>query len=281
MATPPLHHRAFGAVLSGLAWLSPPLAGELCFSIMMRPRRKPIPQDELEVLRKAEKLDFAYNGLRLQGYRWGAGQGPKVLVLHGWESHAGRLGPIIQVLAQKGYEVIAYDAPAHGASEGQTINLLQNAEALRQVLQQIGPVYALVAHSFGAGSALWMLGESEMGLEKTVSVAAPENAALLIEVFAKALALSPRAQQAATHTFTVKLNRPPESFAIAPRLSQLRLKGLVLHDRQDELIGPDHAERIARAWPGAQLVFSKGLGHRGILRDPAMQQLIVSFLAKS
>jgi hypothetical protein len=36
---------------------------------------------------------------------------------------------------------------------------------------------------------------------------------------------------------------------------------------------------IAAAWPGAELVTTEGLGHRRILRDPAVVARVTDFLA--
>ena len=54
---------------------------------------------------------------------------------------------------------------------------------------------------------------------------------------------------------------------------------LVLSDRDDK--EADHADggRIARAWPGAELVMSDGLGHRRILRDEETIKRIVAHVS--
>jgi pimeloyl-ACP methyl ester carboxylesterase len=39
----------------------------------------------------------------------------------------------------------------------------------------------------------------------------------------------------------------------------------------------DHGVEIARAWPGAELVTTSGLGHRAILRDPEVVRRAVDF----
>jgi pimeloyl-ACP methyl ester carboxylesterase len=51
-----------------------------------------------------------------------------------------------------------------------------------------------------------------------------------------------------------------------------------MHDRADEDVPYAHAEEIAAAWPGARLVPTTGLGHRGLMRDPAVVRETVAFL---
>jgi pimeloyl-ACP methyl ester carboxylesterase len=53
---------------------------------------------------------------------------------------------------------------------------------------------------------------------------------------------------------------------------------LVVHDREDQDVPFSHGEEIARAWPGAQLMATTGLGHRAILRDPEVIRRTITFL---
>jgi len=54
---------------------------------------------------------------------------------------------------------------------------------------------------------------------------------------------------------------------------------LVVHDLQDADVPYAHGEEIARAWPGAELLTTRGLGHRAILRDGQVVQRTVAFLS--
>jgi hypothetical protein len=54
---------------------------------------------------------------------------------------------------------------------------------------------------------------------------------------------------------------------------------LVLSDRADKEADHQDGARIARAWPGAELVLSDGLGHRRILRDEETIKRIVEFVS--
>jgi alpha-beta hydrolase superfamily lysophospholipase len=52
-------------------------------------------------------------------------------------------------LVKKGYEVIAFDAPAHGDSSGKTANAFQYRDAIKAVYEKFGPMHSFIAHSFG------------------------------------------------------------------------------------------------------------------------------------
>jgi pimeloyl-ACP methyl ester carboxylesterase len=53
---------------------------------------------------------------------------------------------------------------------------------------------------------------------------------------------------------------------------------LIVHDVNDPDVPYSHGEEIARAWPGAELLTSTGLGHRAILRNPEVLRRTVDFL---
>ena len=53
---------------------------------------------------------------------------------------------------------------------------------------------------------------------------------------------------------------------------------LIVHDRQDETVAWDDGVAIAAAWPGARLVTTSGLGHRGVTHDADVVRQAVSFV---
>jgi hypothetical protein len=59
----------------------------------------------------------------------------------------------------------------------------------------------------------------------------------------------------------------------------LHTEVLVIHDRGDGEVPWQHGHAIARAWPGARVLDTDGLGHRRILRDPLVVSAAVEFLA--
>jgi hypothetical protein len=54
---------------------------------------------------------------------------------------------------------------------------------------------------------------------------------------------------------------------------------LVVHDYGDAEVEHTNGAAIAKAWPRAQLYSTSGLGHRRLLRDSAVIQTVVDFIA--
>jgi hypothetical protein len=55
---------------------------------------------------------------------------------------------------------------------------------------------------------------------------------------------------------------------------------LVVHDREDREVPWQDGAGIAAGWPGARLLTTSGLGHRRILRAPAVVAAVAGFLAE-
>jgi pimeloyl-ACP methyl ester carboxylesterase len=52
---------------------------------------------------------------------------------------------------------------------------------------------------------------------------------------------------------------------------------LLVHDRNDRVVPIEHGHRLAQAMPQSRLIQTEGLGHRRILSDAAIVQLLVAF----
>src|SRR5881392_1595156 len=75
-------------------------------------------------------------------------------------------------LVSAGYQVIAYDQPAHGVSEGRLTGLPDFAEVLAEVAWHYGEVRAVIGHSLGAAAGL-ALARHKVRVDKVVLVSPP------------------------------------------------------------------------------------------------------------
>jgi pimeloyl-ACP methyl ester carboxylesterase len=205
------------------------------------------------------------------------GQGPAVLLVHGWNGHAGQLAAFVAPLVAAGRRVVAFDQPAHGRSSGQQATLIDFAGAVRAVADAVGPLDAIIAHSLGAtASALavsWGLPASRL-----VLIAPPGNVPYFARAFAKQLGLSP----ARAEGMLVQLRKrigDLDALDLTKLRPSARTAALVLHDRGDREVPFEHGAALAAAWPGTRFVPLDGLGHTRVLRDPGVVQLVTSFAA--
>jgi pimeloyl-ACP methyl ester carboxylesterase len=121
-------------------------------------------QDQL--LSEAEKFTitvfdeyFTKKDLQINGFKWGNGK-YRVLITHGWGSKAADFTEMITALREnKDLEIIAFDAPASGSSEGELSNLLLFVKAAKAVIQKTGVPNVVIGHSFGSIANVMALNE--------------------------------------------------------------------------------------------------------------------------
>ena len=59
----------------------------------------------------------------------------------------------------------------------------------------------------------------------------------------------------------------------------LQTPALVIHDRSDGIVPWQQGAALARAWPGARLLTTKGFGHCRILESETALRAAVDFIA--
>ena len=178
--------RQLRALFRWLSRLSPALAARLALRLFITPRSRRISTADAGFLASAatRRLPTAHG--QVQIYEW-PGEGPAVLVLHGWISHAGQLGAMIEGLRAQHLRVVAFDAPAHGASGGRQADLLSFRDALAAVSSACAPAGAILAHSFGAISAASWLAEDTAAarLRAAVLIGLPRDIGYLFDSFSR------------------------------------------------------------------------------------------------
>jgi pimeloyl-ACP methyl ester carboxylesterase len=209
---------------------------------------------------------------------WHWGQGPRVLLVHGWAGDAADLAPIAAALVRAGYEAVLVDMPAHGSSTGRRTSLVEWMWALRAIVQATGPIEAVVAHSFGAAAATLAMGELGVAAGGAVMLAPAGSPWEFVRRFAGTIGLPDARAQGMAGRVSTRVGRTPESLDPRHAASGLAVPALVLHDPADSEVPWSHGERLAAAWPGARLEPRPGTGHRRILRDRATIDTIVGFV---
>lgn len=157
-------------------------AGNAAFMIFCTPYIKI--RYDADKLKEAEKLLLLFNNLNTYGYRWNKGGSRKILIAHGFRSSAVNFEHFAKRLATKGFDVIAFDAPAHGLSEGKTLNALEYKNFIDAIHKTFGPFDGYLTHSYGGLAVSLSLSElEENGTEKTVLIAPAGNSISLCENF--------------------------------------------------------------------------------------------------
>jgi pimeloyl-ACP methyl ester carboxylesterase len=204
-------------------------------------------------------------------------EGPKVLAIHGWEGRATQWGPLAERLAPRGLELLALDGPAHGASPGDEAHPVAFARALLEADRERGPFSAVVGHSMGGGAVAIALAWG-LRADRAAVLASPSSIEGVLTRFGRLIGLPPGAQRRFIGAIEAHVGLPAAEIEVARLASKLTVPGLVVHDRDDLEVPFGEGATIARAWPGAELMTTEGLGHRRILRDERVLEAVTRFL---
>jgi pimeloyl-ACP methyl ester carboxylesterase len=262
-----------------LSLVTPEGAAALAEQMFLTPRRFPRARPEVEALARARRISLGRPYAELAAWEWGSGTGPRVLLVHGWEGRGAQLAAFVAPLTREGFRVVTFDAPAHGDSPGRRSSLVQFAEVIRVSAQILGPLHAIVTHSMGGAAALWANRDAPLA-ERLVLIAAPID----IRHFTRALSLTlglPEGVRERVHgRLGARFGVPVEAFRADIIAETMRGPLLVVHDEHDRDVPIACGEAIARAWPDAELLRTRGLGHRRILRDPSVIATILRFVTR-
>lgn len=267
------------AKLNILALVSKEKAAEKAFDLFCTPFRR-ARKKKPPVFDKAEKLHFKLEGIDIRGHRWNHPQPRKVLIVHGFESTSFNFDRYVVPLVRKGYEVMAFDAPAHGQSGGKRITLPLYAEMLGKVHELYGPVQSFMAHSFG-GLALAHFLENIPDNEDTraVFLAPATETVTAIDSFFQFLHLNDSIREQFNAIILKKGNVPAEHYSIRRAVKNIHARILWIHDEDDEMTPLRDALKVKEdTHAHIEFVITKGYGHRRLYRENKVVKQVIDFL---
>ncbi len=229
----------------------------------------------------AEQLHDTFNGRGIKGYRWNKGKPVKILILHGFSSSAAKFHSYVLPLVEKGYEVLAFDAPAHGESEGKTINAVEYEMMVQKLVRNYGPFNGFIAHSFG-GLALSLAMEKipHDASTKMVLIAPATETTTAVDHAFTMLGLKNKRVRKAFDRIILKISgKPTEWFSVNRAMEKIKAAVLWVHDEDDDTTPlSDTLRTREKNYPNVRFVITKGLGHRQVYRDAAVRKEVLEFL---
>jgi pimeloyl-ACP methyl ester carboxylesterase len=270
--------RAARLAMRALERTAPGLGAALAERLFFTPPRTTLAPPVRDLLATGREFRVCVDGGRVAACAWG--HGPAVALVHGWGGRGGRLAAaFVAPLVSSGFSVVTFDAPGHGASDGTLSSMPQLCRALLAVADAAGSLFGVIAHSMG-GSASALALSHGLQLERAVFIAPAADPARYAEDFASALAVGPAAMAGMRSRSEARLGCRWSELNVPRMAAAFDVPLLVIHDREDSTVPFSEGEAIAAAWRGAQLVATAGLGHREVVRDPAVVAQAVEFVRR-
>lgn len=275
----PLHITVMGTLLSWLGSVWPALASYLAYNIWFSTPRYKESRREKVWRELATTETLIISGKKIVVYKWGASTPGYVLLLHGWSGRGTQLGGFINPINRQGLGVISFDAPGHGASEGNKTNIFEIINVVNELVKKYGLPHAIIAHSFGCMAAALAIRQYELSVPKLVTISCPTDSRYLVAGFAIHFKLNGKVML----RFNDRLHKEfGEDLylktAADENLKQVSLNLLVIHDKKDGIVSWHQSEKLVRAVPGAKMFYTQNLGHQRLLRDKKVLEQVSDFI---
>jgi pimeloyl-ACP methyl ester carboxylesterase len=268
----------YRTMLRIMAALSPKAAAKSAFRLYCTPLRRSAGK-EPSVFKEGSSFEMDVQGHRVYGHRWNETAKKKILIIHGFESSSKNFERYVSLLTRKNFQVVTFDAPAHGRSSGKQITLPLYLTTVNHINDLYGPFDGFVSHSFGGLTLSHFLEGSGSGPDtRAVLIAPATETSSTVDSFFQFLHLSDAIRPAFDKLIYELGGQWPEYYSVRRALHQVKARVLWLHDEDDELTPfADAVKVLEDNHPNVTFRITKGLGHRRIYRDNEVLKEVVDF----
>ena len=267
--------KLMGFRLMALYKIQPEKAIHKAFMLFCTPRSGFVKPHQKDYLKAHQFEKIKYKKIQIQTYHW-PGKGPKVLLLHGWDSHTFRWKDLIKKLKAKDYDIFACDAPAHGYSEGNILNVPIYDEVLQLMIDKYQPEI-LIGHSAGAMTCIYNQHQQNTSIiSKMVLLGSPSEMQRVMKGFQKILGLSNKFMSVTEDYFKSRYGYTFSEFSMCKFAEHIDVPSLVIHDKYDKIVPYQEAIMIDKALKNSKFILSEGAGHS--LNKKHIDEEVINFL---
>ncbi len=181
------------------------------------------------------------------------GDGPCVILLHGWEGSPTDFTGFVPPLLAAGLSVLALDLPAHGVSEGERVSIPLAAQALLDVQHSLGEqdtFHAGIGHSLGAAILVHAMTRG-FRVERVALLAAPAHAVDYARDYCERDGLDAIQTKEMLDLMHARFGVDVRAISMPAQAATLSQPALFLHSDDDRVIPIADSQLTARAWRGA------------------------------
>ncbi|GIZ14144.1 alpha/beta hydrolase family protein [Capnocytophaga catalasegens] len=262
-----------------LQLISNKLSSKYAIWLFFKPLKFPMPKREYPMDKNSQQYFLYIPSIKkeINIYKYGKGQ-KRILLVHGWSGRGTQLFSLADFLVSKGYEIISFDAPCHGKSPG---NKTYMKEFVLSILE-IGKHYTfdgIIGHSLGAMSSI---NATRLGFKTpwVIAISGGDLVTDIIDDFVKKMQMNQEVWQSIHNYLDKKLEESINEYSISVAVKNIKQPLLIIHDQDDIDVPVKCAYNIHKNKPDSELFITQGLGHRRILADKTVIEIIYNFIKK-
>jgi pimeloyl-ACP methyl ester carboxylesterase len=259
--------------------LAPGLAAAWAYRLWYATRRFRESEHDKRWRQQAQLQILNHAHGKIAVYRWGDSTLPVILCVHGWNGRASQFATMLPALLKAGYQVVAFDAPAHGKSEGNATNIFRISDVLKTVAEPYPELHAIISHSFGGMVSAYAIKHMGLPVQKLIMIASPVSTQYLLDMFGHSLGMNQRVRQRLDKLIRHEFGDDVFDRSSAEQnLKNSQLPILLIHDKHDAAVSWRNSERIVEVAANARAIYTEGHGHRRPLRDKKLIKKMVQFI---
>ena len=218
-----------------------------------------------------------------------------IICVHGWEGRGTNFYKFIPKLTSKGFRVLAPDFPMHGKTSGTETGCHVFGFSLNCILNYIKVPAILLVHSLGNGAACTNYYISD---EKTrnqikgfIGIGVPDKFTDYIRNFGNMMGLDDYTNNLFLEKNSERLGIDIKYFVVSDTIKNFNYPCLIVHDDKDKEVSIDWAINSSKYIQQKYQTYkigdkeypclhkTSGLGHRRILRDDGVVDVVVDFIS--
>ena len=253
--------KSIGFFLNAAAVIAPGWAANFAFNLLCKVRRAGISEKGKAFFEKATQHTLLLEKNTAVLHKWGSG--PKnILFLHGWESNSQRWLPYYNMLEKEKYTVYALDAPGHGMSGGDKLNVEVFRQAIEAALARIGPIDTLIGHSLSNTAVGYCyIMNPNVDVKKFIVMGAASGMDAVFTYFKEILGLSIRSVANLSKKVNTIFKIPHQEVKLMSFLDKVTQPVLVIHDKNDAVTPFKPIENVLKKHPKINTYITCGLKH--------------------
>ena len=273
----------FNEVKSGSAH-NPEELNNLLWQLICYSPKMPVRLQQQQLLDEAEKFTltvndehFAKRELSFNGFKWGSGK-YKLLITHGWGSKAADFTEMIMALRDiDDLQIIAFDAPGNGSSEGELSNLLLYIKAVKAIIAQYGVPDIFIGHSLGGMANIMAVQETDSKPALIISITPLIRLKENFEASMTAADVSREDQDSFLRSFEVHFHAPASKYNLK-ELYDFTGKHWLAYDELDAISPYTFMEEFINTHPNIDTHNYEGVGHERIIKSPELIDNVVELV---
>ena len=260
-----------------------------------KPKRLPVTKSPADFDMAFQAIQFFSRGIPVNGWfipaNSASAQPPAITLAHAWCKNAVEMLPLAQLLHQRGFALLLYDARGHGASGENgpitihklTEDILASIDYLETRADVDKKRLGVLGRSIG-GSAAILAASMDQRIRAIVSCSAFADPKALTKDFLRMKHIpADLFAPAVFHFIEGWLGTTMENVAPRNRIGKIDAPLLLIHGDRDWYIQPSNMEDLYARAPRQhteRLLIPKR-GHSDVMRDPKCKQEIISFFHRN